>query len=70
MAKLSNPIPTEQFTISTTPQVGAYLDQLLETGFYGKNRADAAEKLITSTLKQMLRDGELSQAPRKGKRPR
>jgi hypothetical protein len=68
MAKLSNPVPTVQFTISTTPQVGAYLDQLLATGFYGKNRADAAEKVITSTLKQMLRDGELS--PSTGRRAR
>jgi hypothetical protein len=70
MAKLSNLLPTVQVTISTTPQVGVYLDQLLTTGFYGKNRAEAAERLIVSTLKQLLKEGELSHATRKGTRGR
>ena len=65
MPRKPNDLKTEPLTIATTPQVVAYLKQLLRTGFYGKNPADAAERLLARTLEEMLKEGSIK-APRGG----
>lgn len=42
MARKPNDIPTVPLSLLATPQVERYLKQLLTTGLYGKNPADAA----------------------------
>ena len=59
MPRPRNDLKTEPLTLATTPQVVAYLKQLLKTGLYGKNPADAAERLLTRTLEQLLRAGRI-----------
>ena len=59
MAKQANTIRTVQIRISTTPRVQAYLEQLVLTGLYGKNRADAAERLLSQALSGLINDGTL-----------
>lgn len=59
MAKPRNILQTTQFTVSTTPQVTAYLEQLVLTGFYGKNYAEAAERLIADALEEFVETGKL-----------
>jgi hypothetical protein len=59
MARKPNDIKTVPISLSTTPQVEGYLKQLLKTGLYGKNAADAAERLLTRTLEEMLRAGRI-----------
>jgi len=62
-----NHIPTETFTISTTPHVIAELETLVETGHFGKNVAEAAERIIAGYLHEAVRQGALSK-PRRGSR--
>jgi hypothetical protein len=59
MARSANHIPTVVVTISTTPPVKKLLDKLVATGLYGKNPADAAERLIARELEHLINDGVL-----------
>jgi hypothetical protein len=54
MARQRNRLTTRTLTLSTTPQVLGYLRELLETGLYGKNEAEAAERLLTRALDTYL----------------
>jgi hypothetical protein len=60
MAKSPNTIGTVKITISTTRPVQGYLEKLVLTGFYGKNPAEAAERLLTRTLESLTRDSTSS----------
>jgi hypothetical protein len=59
-----NQLETALVTISTTPLVVRHLQALVETGFYGKNYTEAAERLLAATLAAMVRSGDLMPAPR------
>jgi hypothetical protein len=59
MGRKPNAAETVQVTISTTPQVKEYLLQLVRTGLYGKNEAEAAERLITESLRRQIPEGLL-----------
>jgi len=59
VAKSQNLVTTEQITISTTPQIVLYLEQLVLTGFYGKNHAEAAERLVARGVEHLLQEGTL-----------
>ena len=65
MPRPRNDLKTEPLTLATTPLVVGYLKQLLRTGLYGKNPADAAERLLSRTLEQLLRAGRIK-LPRGG----
>ncbi len=65
MPRKRNDLETVPITLSTTPQVVGYLKQLLKTGLYGKNAAEAAERLLSRTLEEMLRTGRIK-PPRGG----
>jgi hypothetical protein len=59
MAKARNTIRTVQITISTTVPVQGYLEGLVLTGLYGKNPAEAAERLLTQRIEHLLSNGQL-----------
>jgi hypothetical protein len=59
MARKPNDVDTVQITISTTPPVSAYLKKLVSSGLYGKNPADAAERLVTSGIERLITRGVL-----------
>lgn len=59
MAKSKNTIGTVKITISTTSTVQRFLDRLVLTGLYGKNPADAAERLLARSLEALVKDGSL-----------
>jgi hypothetical protein len=59
MARQANDISTVTVTISTTPPVKKLLNKLVATGLYGKNAADAAERLIARELERLMNDGLL-----------
>ncbi|MGH7896429.1 MAG: hypothetical protein ACREQQ_00635 [Candidatus Binatia bacterium] len=65
MPRSPNPLPTVQITVSTTPQVQQYLTELVKGGLYGKNVAEAAERLIAQSVERLTREGTL--ARRRGK---
>jgi hypothetical protein len=58
MPKGRNPniIDTVQITISTTRPIQVHLERLVSTGFYGKNPAEAAERLLAQAIKELSKD--------------
>jgi hypothetical protein len=59
MPKAPNTIETVQITISTTRPVQMLLERLVLTGLYGKNPAEAAERLLARSLEALTREGSL-----------
>ena len=59
MPRSRNHLPTVTITVSTTPQVQQYLVELLSTGLYGKNVAEAAERLIAQSVERKAVEGTL-----------
>ena len=59
MARPKNTLETIQITISTTLQVKESLQQLTETGFYGKNAADTANALLKERIRDLMQQGQM-----------
>lgn len=59
MARKKNQVQTVPVTMSTTPQVVHYLEALVLTGLYGKTTPEAAERLISQRIEQLIREGTL-----------
>jgi hypothetical protein len=53
MGRTPNTTKTVTFTVSTTPVVRACLEALVERGLYGKNVAEAAERIISHRLQEL-----------------
>ena len=56
MARTKNQVDTVNVTLAMTPKMVEHLKRLVETGFYGKNHAEAAERLLAQLLEQKLRE--------------
>jgi hypothetical protein len=67
MARPQNELATVPTTIATTEMQRRYLAELVKTGLYGKNPADAAERVISAELHRLLKDGtiQFQKAPAK-----
>jgi hypothetical protein len=59
MARKRNHLKTVTLTISTTPPVMGHLEKLVATGLYGKNPAEAAERLVARSIEDLLQNGTL-----------
>lgn len=59
MARSPNLLPTVTITLSTNPQIKEYLSELVPSGLYGNNEADAAERLLARAVEQLIREGSL-----------
>lgn len=59
MAREPNPLPSEQLRITTTRRVLEYLDELVQTGLYGRSRPEAAERLLIRSLQTLIDNGTL-----------
>jgi len=62
MPKPRNRIPSKPLQVTTTPQVLTLLERLVDTGLYGKNVAEAAERLISRGLEHQVSQGVLSKS--------
>jgi Arc/MetJ-type ribon-helix-helix transcriptional regulator len=60
MPKEQNLLATEQITISTTPPIIKRLETLVKTGYYGKNVAEAAERLLARLLEDRFAAEKIS----------
>jgi hypothetical protein len=58
-----NPLPPAEITLSLNSQTVWYLDQLVETGLYGNNRAEAARVAVYDHCKLLNAEGKLGMAP-------
>jgi hypothetical protein len=54
-----NSTETVTITISTTPIVRALLETLLEDGTYGKNVAEAVDRLLGEKLRELRKGGDV-----------
>ncbi|MGK0184436.1 MAG: hypothetical protein ACI9R3_000202 [Verrucomicrobiales bacterium] len=63
MARTKNSLETVQITLSTTLQIKNYLDQLTNSGLYGKNVAETATQLIQDRIKELLKAEDLVKLP-------
>ena len=63
MPRLPNKVKTVTITVSTTPPVHSYLETLVATGLFGKNAAEAAERLIARGIEDHLAEGTLIRLP-------
>ena len=59
MGRPPNSAETVAVTISTTREVRALLDVLVEDGTYGKNAAEAANLLIGEKLRELRKGGDV-----------
>jgi len=60
MARPRNSAETVTITLSTTPQVRGYLELLVADGTFGKNVAEAAERLIAEKIRELRGSAALS----------
>lgn len=63
MGRTPNKLDTVEVTLRTTPQVAKYLDDLLNSGLYGKTRSEVAERLVTREIEALIREDSLSRMP-------
>lgn len=68
MPKRRNSIVSNKISLTTTPVVLAYLEQLVAGGLYGKNNAEAAERLLARGIEALIKDGSLQRASSKGRK--
>jgi hypothetical protein len=59
MPRKKNQLQTVSITLSTTAPVVAYLETLVNSGLYGKNPAEAAERLVAQGIEELIRRGSL-----------
>ena len=59
MGRPKNTVSTIQLTISTTKITKAFLETLVTHGTYGKNAAEAAERLMSLKLNELRNGGGL-----------
>ena len=59
MPRKPNNLRTIQLTISTTQHVENYLKALVSSGLYGKNPTEAAERLVSSSIERLIREGSV-----------
>ena len=59
MARPPNNIGTTTITISTTPRIKRCLEVLVNTGYYGKNPSEAAERLLARGLEALEDKGKI-----------
>jgi hypothetical protein len=59
MPRPKNKVETEQITISTNTVLCVDLDKVVQTGYYGNTRPEAAERLITEAIRHLIHEGTI-----------
>ncbi|NIR29534.1 MAG: hypothetical protein GWN84_09540 [Gammaproteobacteria bacterium] len=70
MPRKKNQLTTVSITLSTTQAVVDYLQALVESGLYGKNPAEAAERLTARGIEDLIERGKLQRRATKRDRRR
>jgi hypothetical protein len=60
MPRKKNQSPTTKFKISTTPQLAAYLETMVNLGIWGKTRSEVGERLIGAQIERLIHEGLLT----------
>jgi hypothetical protein len=59
MGRKENSLETVELRISTNPVLEQQLERLVNTGRYGKNTTEAAERLIAQEIGRLVAEGKL-----------
>jgi hypothetical protein len=59
MPRSPNTEPTVKVTISTSPALRRDLDKVVATGYFGRTKAEAAERLLAEAIRNLIREGTL-----------
>ncbi len=59
MPRAKNLVDAVQITVSITPTVRDYLQELTVKGLHGKNVAETANDLLGEKIREMIKTGEL-----------
>lgn len=70
MARGKNVAGTVTITVSTTAEVKQYLELLAGGGLYGKNAAEAANFVLSESLRGLVKEGVLPSVLPKVPEPR
>ena len=54
-----NILQTSPIPVSTNEKLEAFLQRIVQTGFYGKNSTEAAERLLAERVKDLFLSGEI-----------
>lgn len=57
MPRQKNAISSVQLTVSVSERVREYLEQMTETGMFGKNAADTANMLLIDAIRKYIETG-------------
>ena len=60
MGRKENSLETVELRISTNPVINRQLGKLVQTGRYGKNETEAAERLIAEKIGELIDKGKLT----------
>ena len=63
MARTANPIETEEFRLALNGQTVWYLDQMIGTGLFGNNRAEAIKIAVLDHIKMLVARETIGMAP-------
>jgi hypothetical protein len=56
VARTKNKLATVRIVVSTTAELAAYLDDLVEIGIFGKGRPEVANALVAREVERLLRE--------------
>lgn len=59
-----NLLHTASLPLSSNERLERHLERIVRTGFYGKNPTEAAERLLSEKIKDLLVSGELERLER------
>lgn len=54
-------IKTAEIKIVTTQKIKDFLEQLTQTGLYGKSHTETAERLLARAIEDLVREGRLKE---------
>jgi hypothetical protein len=65
MARPENLLESVELRIQINPVLKGYLEQLVGKGTFGKSANEAAERLVSTAIDDMLESGKLTDANKK-----
>ena len=63
MTRPRNPLTGTQERFTANRLIRAYLEDLVQTGLYGRSPGEAAERLVSQGIERLIEKGVLSRKP-------
>ena len=63
MSRPNNRLPTSPIRVAGNPRLDERLNHVIDTGLFGKSRAEAAERLIAHALLSLSSQGVIAPDP-------